>query len=529
MDVDLTIKNYRCFPDSHPAKISIRRGFTAFIGVNNSGKSSLLKFFYEFRHLFGRLADPSSLQNALTQTQAFEMQKVILDTAELFHNGNDRDMQVMMRFPEAGTLDKPLLACVTITILRNTNTFRVAFTVGAREWDNSVITIDGNHLFLRKDPPIQQQVPIDLSAFYKICQQLTQVLYIGPFRNAINVGTNEDYFDIQIGQAFVKAWKTFKMGNIKQRNEAAYRLTNDIKRIFDFDDLQIDPAEGDTTLQVLVNGKSYKLPEVGSGITQFILVLANAAIKRPSWILIDEPESNLHPSLQLDFLTTLASYADQGIMFATHSIGLARAGAERVYTVQKIKQGESRVDEFETIPRLSEFLGELSFAGYQDVGFERVLLVEGSTEVKTFQQFLRQHGKDHTVVLLPLGGNDLIKESSEAELLEIKRITENVSAIIDSERTSPNEPLGNARKSFVEVCGRVGIKCCVLERRATENYLSDVAIKRVKGEKYRALGPFEKIADTAMAWSKSENWRIAREMTKDDLQGTDLGKFFEKL
>jgi AAA15 family ATPase/GTPase len=44
MQIDLTVKNYRCFPDSEPLRIAIRPGFTAFVGVNNSGKSSALKF-----------------------------------------------------------------------------------------------------------------------------------------------------------------------------------------------------------------------------------------------------------------------------------------------------------------------------------------------------------------------------------------------------------------------------------------------------------------------------------------------------
>ena len=48
MDAELTLKNYRCFSDESPARFSLRRGFTAFVGVNNSGKSSLLRFFYEF-------------------------------------------------------------------------------------------------------------------------------------------------------------------------------------------------------------------------------------------------------------------------------------------------------------------------------------------------------------------------------------------------------------------------------------------------------------------------------------------------
>ena len=61
MPLDMTIKNYRCFSDSDPVPISIRDGFTAFVGVNNSGKSSLLKFFYELRDLFLHLSKHENL------------------------------------------------------------------------------------------------------------------------------------------------------------------------------------------------------------------------------------------------------------------------------------------------------------------------------------------------------------------------------------------------------------------------------------------------------------------------------------
>lgn len=32
-----------------------------------------------------------------------------------------------------------------------------------------------------------------------------------------------------------------------------------------------------------------------------------------------------------------------------------------------------------------------------------------------------------------------------------------------------------------------------------------------------------------MAWSKDENWRIAREMELNDIKNTDLGRFLEKM
>ena len=59
--------------------------------------------------------------------------------------------------------------------------------------------------------------------------------------------------------------------------------------------------------------------------------------------------------------------------------------------------------------------------------------------------------------------------------------------------------------------------------------LSDAAVKKVKGAKYRALSQFEKLTDVVPSWSKSENWRIAREMDLDEIRGTDLLHYLESL
>lgn len=69
----------------------------------------------------------------------------------------------------------------------------------------------------------------------------------------------------------------------------------------------------------------------------------------------------------------------------------------------------------------------------------------------------------------------------------------------------------------------------MLERRAIENYFTDDAIKAVKGDKYKALGPYEKLERTPMPWAKSENWRIAHKMILDDIEETDLFKFLKQL
>jgi len=70
----------------------------------------------------------------------------------------------------------------------------------------------------------------------------------------------------------------------------------------------------------------------------------------------------------------------------------------------------------------------------------------------------------------------------------------------------------------------------VLEWRSIENYFSDRAVKAEKGEKYRALEPYEKLNQVSPAWGKAENWRIARQMTREELESTDdLGTFLKSL
>ncbi len=534
MEIEITIKNYRCFSDVRPARISLRKGFTGFVGVNNSGKSSLLKFFYEFRSLFQLLSGPSvNVLNALSRNvQAFNFPPSVTDIQEIFCNSNNRNLQIEISFTAINRPTKEggisLPNKIILKIPRGTNTF-----IAELHLEDGVLEPTGgpvrNLAFRETILMLDNKLKAQLSHLFQLFKTLAETLYIGAFRNAINVGSNQNYFDIQVGQAFIQVWREFKTGNIKRYNEAAYRLTEDINHIFGFEDLEINSSPDIQNLQVFVNGKSYKLSELGSGLTQFILVLANAATKQPSYILIDEPELNLHPQLQLDFLTTIGSYAHEGVLFATHSIGLARAVADQIYSVSMHAKSESEVNKLESTPRLSEFLGELSFSGYRELGFNKVLLVEGVTDVKTIQQFLRMYKIDHQVVLLPLGGSQFINELREPEIEEIKRISENVFVLIDSERDTAGASLEAHRAAFVEVCEKAKINCHVLDRRAIENYFSDEAVKKVKGNKYRALGPFEKLKDTSPAWGKEENWRIAREMTIDEVKKTDLEEFLDSL
>jgi hypothetical protein len=212
-------------------------------------------------------------------------------------------------------------------------------------------------------------------------------------------------------------------------------------------------------------------------------------------------------------------------MFATHNIGLARAVAEEIYSVTPTSRG-TEIRTIEETPRLAELLGELNYEGYRPLGFNKVLLVEGRTSVKTFVELLKLFNKDHEFLVVPM--SDLINKYSIEELQEVTRICPHTFAVIDSERQNAGDAIDPGRQAFEDNCNRLAIDCHVLERRAIEHYLADRAIKLTQGAGFRALTPFENRRGIPV-WPKTENWRIARAMEPLELENTDLGRFLSRI
>jgi predicted ATPase len=535
MRIDIEIKNYRCFPDSNPARLTIQNGATAFLGVNNSGKSSFLRFFFELRPLFSRLSPPSHDARLVEQTGAFlagaqplpfEAEPAILrEPLAVFSDRNDRDLTVTLAIePSGGEDGSPPLAVPHKLILRLSRQPEVSWSAELRvdghelrgpggSLSDGVLSVDGAG-------------QVNIRTLLEAIRRLGSTCYIGPFRNLV---AGQRYFDIETGPLAIAVWDGLKRGSTQSDYQRSRRITEALKRIFQYDDLDINASRDGQTLQVSIEGQRYNLDELGAGFSQFFIVLLNTAAREFSFVLIDEPELNLHPSLQRDFLTTLESFASQGIVFATHSIGLARSSAQWLYSFRRVGQGVSEVQPYAKTPDLVEFLGEMSFSTYEELGYEKLLLVEGVTEIKCVQQFLRFFGRDADVVLVPLGGGQMITANRQAEIHELKRLCPDVHCLIDSERSAPGEQLSQDRQGFVDACLKEGIDCRVLERRAVENYFSEEAIHRVLGQKYRALAPHESLDELDLRWAKADNWRIASQMKPTDLDGTDLGQFLQNL
>ncbi|OXI89093.1 hypothetical protein CFB50_11575 [Burkholderia sp. AU33423] len=506
---------------------------TCFIGINNSGKSALLKMFQELRNLWIVASGYDGIGGVnVVASQSYH----VFDQHEIFCDRNNRNLVIDIEVVGAPDVASPGLIYISRVVFtgardlvesQNNVQWSIDYYVGRQQVSHA-------ESFSKSDAAGKSDV-LSIGGFGNCTVALLRELYgilaksfyVGPFRNAITVGSGA-HFDLAIGEAFIAAWNDWQNGPNKKNNRAITAVTENIRRVMGFERLSITASVQSKTLQLNIDDRPYKLNEVGSGLAQLIVVFGNALIRSPSIIFIDEPELNLHPSLQLEFLTNLAFYASYGVIFATHSIGLARSSAERIYTVSNRSAG-AEVELYERNVSPVEMLGELSFSTFRELGAEKILLVEGTTDVKVFQQFLRKAKKDNRVVVLPLGGNSLARGNVEHELSELRRVIDVVAVVVDSEReVEGGEPLA-ARAAFAEICEKLKFDILLTDRRATENYFNDEAVKSALGSGFSALSHFEKLSDRKNGWSKADNWRIAMEIDWEYLKMTDVGKFIDAL
>ncbi|MHB1527372.1 MAG: ATP-dependent nuclease [Candidatus Dormibacteria bacterium] len=522
----ITLRNYRTF-GAQGVTLPLGQEFLAIIGVNNSGKTALLRSLYELRQIFGTIATWSTgtlnLDNFLANGTAIPL---TLQPGERIVPVGDPSLEPRVEIAFSSTPTGPLTISRLVIVIIGQGIIRgkVVLTdgteIGLNPATTAVASASAIHPTLQIATPSGETRQIDWAPVQAGLRSLAGMMYVGPFRNVINTG-GAGYYDITVGQQFIEQFDEFKTGSNPVANESITTLIQELAEIFSLRSLEVSASPKKDQLVVQVNGKSFRGTELGSGMTQFVIVATNVLVRRPTFLLIDEPELNLHASLQLRFLTLLARYASQGVIFATHSLGLARSAADQVLVATR--EGDWTVlEEYQAVPSLSSALGELGYGGLNDSAFKAVLLVEGVTDVRTFQQLLSKYGVSNEVVIVALGGDDLTSSGHDQELTELKRLSDNVFAIVDSERTGPEGDPEPRREEFRKTCERLGIRCHLLGRRAIENYLDqDVAREVNRQPNALPFADFDKPGST-WSWAKARNWRIAMEMKRDQLVGTDL-------
>lgn len=525
MDFAITLSNFRCFSAERPATIHFMKGRQAFVGLNNIGKSALLRSIYELRRLWERGSSMDSLISLL--------------------NGESIALQGPLGTPEnisnvISTYNRAAGCTITITHVDN-----LIMSVTVRD-DQSVSCVLNGHARgpaavwqrfatteIRTKSPGNQNTsnPINVQPLLELFKLLRDSIYIPAIRFA-GTGTTsgQRWYDIDLGTLLVQHLRALHVSEDVSHKKEYLRVERELATILNLPDLRITAVPERGQINVATLGDDFRLEEYGSGIAQFIMIAMTLVRRKPTFVLIDEPESHLHPAMQAKFLDLLSSQATMGTLFATHSMGLARLASDRAWLVQRAPgERNSYLTEVDDPSTPVELLRDLQYSAFNMVGMSKILLVEGPTEVNTIRQWLRLFGKDGQVLPLHLGGSSSINKHSQGYLNELKRLNVPIAAIIDSEKKTPESLVHADRLAFKKNCNKLGIDCLILERRKTESYLTQRAIKAAfPSHSHPAMTAYQ---EGDPQWGKNNNWRVAREMTKEELfdDNNDIGPFLEKI
>jgi ABC-type dipeptide/oligopeptide/nickel transport system ATPase component len=340
------LNTYRCFFQQATTHVPLARGsITALVGANNSGKSAWLRSIYELKNHLGNFGSGqwSTLENSLQSAPqgAGPMFVGVQDPADL----------------------------VPASLYKQEK--RISFEI-VRSGQIHEMAIHGSNLSV-----IEQIVKVqnrDLTPDSSVCSIAARLLgnavYFGPFRNIANQASNNGgttHYDLSVGESFIAQWRQLKTGASRDSKLAVIETQKEIAGLLGYRSLEINASEDGKTLNLVFDGDlMLSLADVGSGIAQMIFAVVTAASRQPEFILIDEPELHLHPTIQAKFVEALARHAKYGVIFATHSIGLARQVATQIFAVTRDREsGKSTIAPFETSKYAAQLLGELSYSHSQ--------------------------------------------------------------------------------------------------------------------------------------------------------------------
>lgn len=492
------IKNYKCFIDS--GEICFASGFNIFIGQNDAGKSALLDALStRITHVPHR-----SLASAPHAHTADDPQT----TVDCTYAVSAEDLQVFFSQQKAVSLPVQIgsagnrsaettIACLT-DALKNGSEFKSTWIasgqgVGLAPSRStlhalSAMNPDGEHLqFNNKAFPSG----VDLSLTYAsgsptygavLAPWLAQNIYAfraerfsisrsthqGGEALASNASNLPEVVNI-LQTKYTHKWKKY-LGHVR----SIFPHIHEVKAVskgggqVEIWISNTDPALDRTDLDV-------SLADSGTGIGQVLAILYVVVHNlRPHTILIDEPQSFLHPGALRKLLEILRTYDQHQYILTTHSpLSLALSEADRVFQVVRSEEGSK----IKPVNEREDLISALSDVGARlgDVyGAESVLWVEGPTEERCFPEIIRGISKrplQGAVIIGVIATGDLENKRDAKRVCEIYSRLTNSNALLPKPLAFVFDREGRDEQTQKEIAHRLSGLMEWLPMRMYENYL----------------------------------------------------------
>ena len=482
----IKVENYKSFRDS--GEIEFKSGINIIVGQNNSGKTALLEAIELRNHnkpykgIKPNTKDLSEIEaeiyTELSKINSYKTSRIYIRQAfnknernaqSIFNNNTKKDLKLKAKkisnhqIDIKNTLYEESSANPVFMMEKHNDEYK----------SSSVTNIDKKHLFWNK-------ILNDFTE--KIYRFNSERLNLGKS----DVGESRELLPNASNLAQV-------LMNTKANNDPLYeRLVKYVSEVIPSvkwvtsvltdngarNEIRIWTISKETEREDLV----IPLSECGTGVGQILAILyVVVTSKEPRTIIIDEPNSFLHPGAAKKLIQILNKFPQHQYFISTHSPEILSAAKPSTITRLKYVDGETIAESInlEQTKDLRETLDEIGVR-FSDIFFsENILWVEGETEEKAFPLILGASDELFDVAFLPLVHTDDLRERKSKGRKHAKLVFEIynrlsganaltppfIAVILDKESSTPQE-LTDLTKEF-------GDKLKFIPRIMYENYLID--------------------------------------------------------
>jgi hypothetical protein len=362
------------------------------------------------------------------------------------------------------------------------------------------------------------QYTCDVVAKASIAQLHSRIKYLNGWR------TLKDNVD---GETIVKRlhqWQAPSRAEKHKRDtfDAVQRLFRELMR-----DPTVDliPQHDAGSLQVATAGRYLPITDLGDGVQHLLMIAFHLATRPECVLLMEEPETHLHPELQRNMMRILYRESHGQSITTTHAPALLDASLKaKVFRIEWDK-GSTRATACDTTDEVRVVLDHLDVRSSDILQANLVIWVEGPTDRMFIKHCLALAGESFTegvdYQFAYYGGSvrsHVTLDDGASDLVNLLRLCRNAVMVCDSDRGFAEEPLDASKERIKKECERIGAMCWVTEGREIENYFPDevltAAYRDLLGDKVASisLGQFDNLHETLAAQfpepQHGKKWRV---------------------
>lgn len=260
------------------------------------------------------------------------------------------------------------------------------------------------------------------------------------------------------------------------------------KEIFN-ERITLIPKYNDDVLHIKIgNNKQFEIYNLGDGLQTLISILFPLFIRQnlKTIVLIEEPESHLHPKWQKLLLNALSTFKNHVFFISTHSPTFINNENVSTYLFKKIKE-KTQITYTNINHNKYEILSDLGYKTSDLFQTNYILWVEGPSDKIYFNYWINKIAPElrenqHYSIMFFGGENykSFMKGESGFDFNFISSINQNFGIVFDSDKKHSRDKVKPEKIKIKELFDIKNNFCWITKQREIENYIPyDVFVESV--------------------------------------------------